>query len=394
MGGTVHGLVNRRFTRGPGDTSDYGNIRNVFPCYAAFFDHLSTPAGGNIMTRVGQDYGNGTGFDPVGGASPIASTYAWGLWKMNTSTLRPGGGSAMGEVYIFVAMLASVLPASQGLLVQGSSSTTFQATVSMSIAFREDGGDPWNGTASTIGSPVWTDGGVSTVHVVTPRSNNPGGSHDTNKNNMSPLGERYYYFDLTYGYFHGIADEDNFVTVCTPKAGIYDFDDPLIYSMSVFGMGTLQPNCGSDPYFCYAWSDNAMPFGRGSTYGDTGGTAGNQGGVKLPRSTISTCYSSVYNPGLDNSRAPNPYSTTANIYDENGSTIYSPDAWLGWGHEPGGADFWRTIYKVPNESIDAVAQRAAFGTPTTLQDKTTLPWPTSIGEAPGATRTTNGGVLF
>jgi len=63
---------------------------------------------------------------------------------------------------------------------------------SIAVACRSDGGCPWNGSTSssgidTKGSTVWsaTAGGGSGTLYVWPRSNNPGGSHNTNKQNTA-----------------------------------------------------------------------------------------------------------------------------------------------------------------------------------------------------------------
>lgn len=63
---------------------------------------------------------------------------------------------------------------------------------SIAVACRSDGGCPWNGSTSssgidTKGTPVWsaTAGGGSGTLYVWPRSNNPGGAHNTNKENCA-----------------------------------------------------------------------------------------------------------------------------------------------------------------------------------------------------------------
>lgn len=84
--------------------------------------------------------------------------------------------------------------------------------VGISIAWREDGGNPWGGTTmangnDSKGSTVWVSG-ASVVHSF-PRSNNPGGTHSTLKEN-------------TVGYptsvavtsrIHYVADRDSLMMV-------------------------------------------------------------------------------------------------------------------------------------------------------------------------------------
>jgi hypothetical protein len=76
---------------------------------------------------------------------------------------------------------------------------------SIATACRSDGGCPWNGSTSssgidTKGSTVWsaTAGGGSGTLYVWPRSNNPGGAHDTNKQNTA--GAFSDYVESTSGY--------------------------------------------------------------------------------------------------------------------------------------------------------------------------------------------------
>jgi hypothetical protein len=401
MGGTVHGMVNKKIPVYA--NNNHKNGAAVFACIAQFFDHLCTVGGGNIMTRVASNYGGGTGFDYPGGANPIGYNLTMGLWKMNTSTLRPGGGSALGEVYIFM-VTTDQSSSSQYISYWGLRMNNGEqyggSRVGLQIVFREDGGDPWNSTENNDGldvpgSPLWTAGG-STLHVVLPRSCNPGGAYDSGKNQLANLGGTgaWYEWTILDCYFHGVADDDNFVLFVTRESAATS--EPLDYAACVFGLGDLQPNAegpGADPYCCYAWIDSSLSFSRGSVYGDTTGASGDQGGLKTPRGQIAELQASVFTAGLDQYRAPNRYSTGALIYDELAVSLYNANGWIGYGHEPGGSDFWRLIYGVPNESLDATNERAAFCSTATLSEKITVPWPGTIGEAPGATRT-YAGVTF
>ena len=396
MAGTVHGLVNKMIPRYSATADE--NANHIFAAIAHFFDHLCTVGGGNIMTRVASNYGGGTGFDFPGGTYPIGYNKTLGVWKMNTSTLRPGGGSAMGEVYI--CMIAGPTAGTTGWSVIGTNGdASNDGELMVAMAFREDGGNPWNGTVNnngldTPGLPLWTAGG-STVHVF-PRCNNPGGNYATNKNLLittTGASLNCYNANIVNGYFHGFADDDNWIFFMTDYHGWYDYTEPLHYQPFCFGMGDLQANCkgpGDDPYFSYFFMNFEMPFGRGAVLGDTTGAAGDQGGVKAPRGGIIGFQASVFTAGLDQVRSPNPYSNGGLIYDEKAIEVYSEDAWLGYGHEPSGTDFWRIAYGMPNESLDTVNERAAFGHNTTLSEKITVPWPSTIGEAPGATRTYDG----
>lgn len=405
MGGTVHGLVNRRMQRRSG--GNYDNSQNAYAAIAAFFNHLTTVAGGQIMTRVASNYGNGSGQDHMAGPNPCGTDYNIGVWKMNTSTLRPGGGTALGEVYFLVMMFGTSYYGSNfGVYIEGVNSSGMGATVAMAIAFREDGLSPWNGQTDDDGTDTfpnshpWTDGAAG-LHVLMPRSCNPGGSYNTNKNNLASVGHRYYYWDVTYGYFHGIADDDNIAIFITGEYGLHDTDDPKDFSGVMFGTGTVQPNAGSDPYCCYAMKSDALPIGMGGEYGDAGGTSTAQGGIKLPLAAgsgtkISAARFTTYAPIGGEYLSPNRYSSTGAIFEESGLLIYANNAadeggWIGYGKEPGGDDFFRVVYAAPNEGYDVTNERAAIGRNSTNTYKTTVPWPiAAVGEAPGATRSLDG----
>jgi len=399
MAGTVHGMVNKSWPRYA--VNNYYNMEHLFAAIAQFFDHLSTAGGGNILTRIASNFSGGTGFDFPGGSNPIGYNQApMGVWKMNTSTLRPGGGSALGEIYIFLAGFGPSPYRSQdfGLLV--GNDTSAQGKIGIQVCFREDGGNPWNGGVVNTGSdrpgsPVW-DAGASTLHFLCPRACNPGGSYNTNKECLSNFADgngNWYAFDIVDAYFHGVADDDNLLLFYTSQNGVQSTDEPKDYACFYLGTGELFPNCGSDPYFSYSWLNTVPGFNRGSTYGDTAGTQDNQGGVKQPRGQVIGLQASTFQTGLDQNRSPNPYSPGGVVFDEKAVQIYVSDGVLGYGHEPSGDDFWRFIYGVPNESLDATNERAAFGANSTLSEKITIPWPSTIGEAPGATRT-YAGVTF
>jgi hypothetical protein len=405
MGGTVHGVVNKTFPRYA--QSEDRNALHVFACIAQFFDHLCTAGGGNIMTRLASNYAGGTGFDYPGGSNPIGYVRALGLWKMNTSTLRPGGGSALGEVYILLTGHDENVGTWN--IVGTGGDTSCDGEVMISMAFREDGGNPSLVEGSGGGAPnddgldvlpssgpIW-DAGASTVHVF-PRTNNPGGSYDTNKNLLAALPGNgdYAVMNILDGYFQGFADDDNWIFFLTSDIAMQD-GEPKNYQVVGFGLGDLQPNAegeGSDPYNCYMFMRYHTAFPRGSLFGDSSGSDQDQGGVKGPNTQVIGVYFDKFAAGLTEASSPNPWSAGAVVYDEFAVQLYdNSTAWLGYAHEPGGTDFWRFIYGVPNEALDATNERAAFGPNSTLSEKITVPWPSSIGEAPGATRT-EAGVTF
>jgi hypothetical protein len=409
MAGTLHGLVNRRCNRI--SSADYHNWRNYFAAVADFFDHLSTPAGGNYMTRIASKFGvGGSGLSHTLSATPIGTENAFGLWRLNTSARRPGGGTALGAVYFFVWSTSNNDPNTYtpSFYVAGANSSTADVSVGMAVAWREDGGSPWNvgggateldNGSDTWGNPIWVDGG-SYLHII-PRTNNPGGTHATPKSNLINFPAMDCYNHATqFGHFHGIADADNIAMVMTNRDGMAV--DPKRLAFFFWGVGDLHPNIAADPYFCYCIHEHDLPISENSNYSDSSAYNGNNGFLWRPgmaggtpvgaslQTTPSLIQFESALTGLDAARQPNPYSSGQTDFDEAGVQLKADDAWVGWGHEPGEDDFWRLTYLVPSESLDAVNQRAAFGSPNTNEVRVTLPWPSSIGEAPGATRTVDG----
>lgn len=395
MGGTLHGLVNKRVNRI--GASDYQNLGQYFSLVAAFFDHLSTPSGGNYMTRVASNYGGGSGFNPRGQAlgNEVGDAPHFGVWKMNTSTLRPGGGTALGEVYIFLFSNYDDYTPFWSLRIGGATSNR-AGFMGISMAFREDGDNPWNGTMNnngldTPGDPiVWTEAdlgsGASTVHAF-PRSNNPGGSYNTDKDNLQALGaEQFRTWDIPYAYFHGIADADNFAIFITSQYGLKEGDSPDYFATWMFGLGESKPGALVDPYCCYFFLDEEPAIGFGGSYGTTGDTEGNDGGIKPPGDTVGTFYLEGLGTGLSSTRQPSPYALVPGTLEEATPLLVDYFGWIGFCRDPGGSDFWRYIYGAPNEGYDATSKRAAFGHPNLQSLKITVPWPDSIGVAPGGTR--------
>lgn len=383
MSGTVHGLVNKQWGRiAP---SINGNQMPMFKAFAAFFDHLCTPAGGSYMTRVAS---RGSTWNDL--QSTDYTQVAFGVWKMKTSTLRPGGGSALGEVYILLATAGGTYINSLSGLRSGGADG--QNIVGMSIAFREDGGNPWNGGtdndgADEINTQVWT-AGASTLHCF-PHSNNPGGGFATNRNDTLLVSgyasNGLYYIDIPYGFLHGVADADNFAVVYSAYEALRTDDDPKQFAALVFGLGDVMDGVTADPFLCYAWVDGELPIPL-----DPSGFGSNSGGVKKPGSTVGYVYFHPIIPALDAGRQPNPYLSGGSKYDESAMALATDNGAIGWAHEPSSADFWRLTYGPPNEGYDATSKRAAFGPIATASTRITIPWPDSIGEAPGGSRTLAG----
>jgi hypothetical protein len=379
MAGTPHGLVNARILAA---TVTANANRNAFAIVAAFFEHLCTAGGGNYCTRIASYWGEGgaTGWDRTGGANP-AGENAFGVWRLNTSAARPGGGSALGAMYIFVSWADTSLAVNWQL--DSSTSTDGCGIV---VAFLEDGNSPWNGGianlgADAIGVPMWTAGG-STLHVLE-RSCNSGGSDDLNKDNTRHAVRDKAAGTSTDHYIHCIADADNIAILSTATAGSYGSQ----FAVWMCGLYTMLDIV--DPqtaYPAFAMSDNQLPLEMDTNFGATTGGGSLGGGYVTPGSGDSlhrVGYSFTYTG--DMTAQPNTYSAGDAVFDESAWQIHQDAGRIGYLDT-----FFRQAYGMVNEGWDDTNERAAFGVVTIANDKLTLPWPNTIGEAPGATRTEDG----
>lgn len=141
------------------------------------------------------------------------------------------------------------------------------------MAFREDGLSPWNGTTNNDGSdskadPVWTDGGVTTLHVMN-YSNSPSGNHSTSRENLAPLTQ----LTTTSSQFrslHMAGDADSFVAV-----QVYNNEPYFSYG------GIYIPRSGFSPTYPLIMLSTKSPFARGP-YGTAAGGGNLEGGIWLP----------------------------------------------------------------------------------------------------------------
>lgn len=151
--------------------------------------------------------------------------------------------------------------------------------VAWQVALRDDGGDPWTGTTLADGNdrkgatagvgPVWT-GGSSTVRVL-PRSNNSGGTHNTDKQNCLNIQDqitnptRYYFF----------ADRDNICIFVDTS------DNQGMNEMVMIGVYDPIPGLSgtiSNPVFML--HDYLLPINAAVLYGSTtGNNASTDGGI-------------------------------------------------------------------------------------------------------------------
>lgn len=261
--------------------------------------------------------------------------------------------------------------------------------IGFSIAYRDDGTNPWNGTTNangldTKGTPVWTTGS-SVLHVL-PRSNNTGGNHATNKQNLVGFpsvvsaGDRY----------HLLADRDSFLVMG-------DIGSNASYNV-MFYVGTYEP-LSSSQFVTASGGNVAMPMmmigDNGNfplvattTYGDTAGTATANGGIVGPNTSSSEARSARMDRYGTNILANANLQPNANFnpaaYDEFRIPVLLFES-PAFGHV-GYIDMIAETYNIPVHSTNSDNSKASFGTGGSAVN-IIAPW---SGSAPGSTSTRAG----
>ena len=275
------------------------------------------------------------------------------------------------------------------------------------MALRADGGNPWNGTsnddgADTLGSPLWTDGGSSTVYVF-PRSNATGGSHVTNKNNCCP-----WFNSISSNSFsraHFMASEDGILIVCDANSSAEDG----VYSYH-FYLGRYTPRTGLEsiltlPYAMIANSgaDNGFPsLGTSNVYGGTGGNSSRNGGIlALPVNDVMDMTMTVPSAGQqnvfyqpNNLISPNEFeSTPVSFFAHEGSKIGGPDGTGNYGLAGyPDTDLFSSVYNISGNTTNSDATKGYVGHNTIAERKHCLNW--DGGASPGLSQNRRGRQSF
>ena len=269
MAGTIVGSLDHAVNIS-GATSSLNMFVNVYNFFA------SQMVGAGHCTLVASNFGSGgTGFDYHDGANP-AGENAWACFRFpNTATPF--------DILIQWADAAvfGTAPGNPGLLQNNTAASGVPPDgVGVVAALREDGTDPWGGTtgspgSDTKGATVWTPGG-STVHSLL-RSNNPGGTFDALKQNMSYLA-----IDSNRASpirHHMWGDADGFLLLVSQAAdtfaGTYigKYNPPLSLTVP---HPYVHINSQRGSSFVKFW-----PVGSQNLYGTTAGTSinANEGGI-------------------------------------------------------------------------------------------------------------------
>lgn len=317
---------------------------------------------------------------------------AFACFRVRSGSVPGAGVSTRRAVDYYVlfqwadAAAFGASPGNPGTINGGTTDGT-----AIAVAWRDDGLSPWNGTTlangnDTKGSSVWTAGTSSLT--VFPRSNNTGGSHNTNKENMMRLQ------DLSIGgttyRYHFIADRDCFITF-TDEGDNLDYD-------SIYIHGTFEPLSGfitssggnmQMPMFQLG-ADNAGSLAVATSYGGTAGTANTNGGITGARLSGGARARDLridrYSNNLlaNTSLQPNPQ-FIASRFDEFRIPVMvfeTPD----FGHV-GYIDSLTEVYNASVHDITSGSTKAIFGPTAGGTIEYVVPW---SGSAPGSTSTREG----
>lgn len=359
---------------------------------AQFFEYCET---NSLLTRVATQNGDGGsngadfGFGDTGNNAWIYVEFDQGAHLMGVLAQATNGGNFGAS------------PGDPGDADGGS-------LLAIAMAVREDGLSPWNGTtdndgADSKGDPVWTDGGVTTVHCF-PMSNNPAPSfttlndyaHATSRENCGRVGG----IAANNGYHraHFFANEDGlFMKIDAFNNGVYTIDVAVGRYAPV---GHMVATC-TLPYFmaCSGSGDTGV-FGLGPVatpppfqeYGDPDGVPSEGHGGVLARLAdgvirfqmfiLSTgSHSSAYQP---NTIYPTPRYEVAPFsllawesypVHRYGLLGTCPIELYGYGDE-----------MVVNE-INAAGTICAFGHTTTSTAKTVVSWDGGAAVSPAGNTT-------
>jgi hypothetical protein len=277
--------------------------------------------------------------------------------------------------------------------------------IGFSVAMRTDGGNPWGGTTynngyDSKGTPVWTDGG-STL-LVWPRSNNAGGVHATNRENLTTI---FFYNNAPFtspiyppylgSRLNFLCDEENLALFVDPYAN-------KKYKLAYFGRYAPIPGTESTNLYPYVMFRSRIegldPALEYDTYGP--GTIANpalvltnDGGI-AHTSDPTLGVKSVYVCAQDGFLASTTYQPNTTLstptYDE-------MPYWIAMNEAPyyaiaGTLDFIRAVWGVETYDTDIAMTRAVFGGDSINTQKVSVPWDPVI--APNSSWATRTGSIF
>jgi hypothetical protein len=328
-----------------------------------FLSSTCAPIGVQLIANNSGSNGTGFGFWD----SPLSASHnAWACFKFASATV---------PFYTLIQYTENVnfgtSPGNPGL----ADGAAGQYRIAVAVAFCSGGANAWGGTtasngADTKSTPVWTS--ASAPLFVFPRSNNPTGSHLTNKENMMTFfrSTNYSQADLfnmtteggTGAVTHFFADENNFLFMADPGA-------LGNYSVIYFGKYTSRSDITPDfPYVSmglYTDSTDRAPMTYTADYGSTAGTLTNTtfpGGIVHPSSSfgVRTCKVLLNALFMQSRYHPNKSMTTAsNRYDLHRPQLAIFEDPNHYGYL-GMINFFRMGWGIPTAAVSSSGDYAAF----------------------------------
>ena len=358
MAGDIIGRVDMRMVA---PAADEDHQQQHFVAIKKFFDQMVTAG---HCTIHASNYGSGgTGFDYYDESNPAGENAFFVVSFDDAAT----------PFYVLVQWANdNAFGNSPGNPGRMNGSTSIDG-VGFTVAFREDGGDPWNGDSDADGTDnkgatVWTAGG-STLHVLD-LSNSPGGTYATNKENMQELVAD---AGLTTSRMHIVGDADGFFLA-------HDNNDDGSYRAAYAGAYTplsgvtvahpyvMVTNAGGANGFWATTSDFGTTTGNGA---DEGAVMGKDDDVQTVRMRTSDLLASAWQPN-------NQRDTVA--HDGSAIHLVARDNNPGWvGYIP--TALVSVNVNAPSHQTNAAATLAYIGSATQSDEKWAIAWDT--GNPPG-----------
>ena len=366
MSGTLVGVVDCYHT--PGSPAN-GN-QEVFVNLYKFMQR--NVAVGNATLHASNYGSGGTGFDYHDDANP-AGENAWAVFKFlaSASSLRTT------DFYVLIQWAdTDAFGASPGN--PGSISNAITDGVGFMMAYREDNGDPWNGTtnangADTKGTPVWTGTGL---HVLSEM--NETGARSTNKE------------DVTYIYDNG-TNTNARIHMCGDADGMWFayVSSTLLSRMHYLGVYTPRADLAiANPYIITSSFRDYLLSSSSYTLSNTSGAMSLTESRNAVRVRLrSRDYIWSFSHPEDLGSGPEYIEFPIELVRQ---SIYDPEEFglLGTLN----TDIIRLTYGPANNSANAAFTRAFIGdTNSTNDHKFSLAW--GGGSAP-ETAITRAGVVF
>jgi hypothetical protein len=388
-------------------SSNTGSKYNTYEMFKGLYDFLVYLETQGVVTLRARYAGVGASVSTNVGYWDEAYPFnhnAWALFEWRTGSTTPDNPSYAGTrtepFYIFIQFATrpdggfsqSVEPSAPALICGATTTDSGNSgAVGIQMAVGK-GGDqiPWNGTLGTYGSPssfgsqskawpVWKIPTGGDGLYVFPRSNNSGGAHNTDKQNLNYLLTTSSTPFLTR--YHFIADHDGLLVLS-------DDTNDVNYHYLYTGVYQLRDGLTTaDPYLMMGGKTIAAP-GAGFTFGDAAGTAVDNGGIAF--NTYGTNLVQQMKVSLlqevlglsSNLTQPNQLFASS-TYDEMPYLIQPWETYAGFA---GSLEFFRVVQNVANLERNTAGSKLIIGTPAVSALKFIVPWNSTVVPLSGNTR--------